>query len=103
MGVIVKVPPEELTKEQLVNIYNLYREAYGVKYNYRDEIYLRGEGIELINNHEHLGYRPFMGAKFFAQPMKDKIDFWGYTIDYDQDEEASKFEKLVKNYFKDKI
>ncbi len=101
MSVKIKISCEDITKEQLFNIYNLYREAYKIKEKDEDKHYFFNEGIKLLNAGQAVDYRPFMGAKFFAQPFSYGVtEFWGYTRDYSQPKEESNFEKLLKDSFK---
>ena len=99
MTIKINIKCGEITKDELFEIYTLFREAYEVRENKWDKNYFFDRGIALIRAGGIIDYRPFLGGKFFAQCTSGGIQVWGYTKDDPQKREESKFEKLLISHF----
>jgi hypothetical protein len=99
MMVSVNLSVRLIDADKLTQIYDCFCRAYSFKCMDIDEIYLKQQGIVILNSGSTLDYRPFMGAKFFAVGDDEHVEFWGYTSDKPQPNEAKKFGKLVEKLF----
>jgi len=101
MSIEIKIDPKEINAKDLFEVYKKYCQAYkldlAIFASDRDKLQL---GMELERLEDWcIDYRPFMGAKFFAQSSSDRVSFWGYTSDEKQEKESQEFNNLVKEYF----
>ena len=79
MGAEVPIKAEEMTGEQLVEVFKLFCQAY--KITYSDDFHgavLSLSGLESLHN-GRLDYRPYMGAKFFGSGRENGTYFHGYS------------------------
>jgi len=122
MGAEVPIKPEEITEEQLVEVFRLYCQAYGVTFGDYHKEMLCAQALPQLKE-GHLDYRPYMGAKFFGSRSKNGTYFHGYSdaldpwpsdagkepasykkrkekMEKQQAESDKKFERLILEHFK---
>jgi len=111
MRLEVLIEPNKLKKNQLVDIYKLFCQAYEFEPSEIDEPQLRAYGVDRIRDSWGLDFRPWMGAKFFARKgYNGGVAFRGYAHRQPMDETVpdprgdikyTKFKELLAQYCKD--
>ena len=102
MGVEVLIKPEEISGNDLVQVFKLFCKSFGIESNERDEEFLRTQGLEALRKGIcGLDYRPYMGAKFFGERGLKSIRFHGYSAPHDSNWESKdkNFQIEVEQYF----
>ena len=105
MSAKIPLPPSEITPDNLVEIYELFCEAYEIKKSKRDSSFMKIQGLNRLRSVFALDYRPHIGGKFFGRGNRNATQFHGYSEPEDprQDAKFSKFEELVLKYSSEKL
>jgi len=95
---------EEISEDDLVNIFRLFCEAFKIDMVESDEHYMRTRGITLLRSRSELDYRPCLGTKFFGQEIGNSTRFHGYSspVDSEWKDKDKKFQELVLQYMSKK-
>ncbi|MFA4820295.1 MAG: hypothetical protein WC613_05055 [Candidatus Aenigmatarchaeota archaeon] len=99
MPVELPLHPNQVSVEDLVEIYRAFCTSFDIRVTPRDERFMRTRGIEDLHD-GHLDYRPYMGAKFFGQKFGKSTQFHGYSFPEDTDWQGKdkRFQELVLQY-----
>jgi hypothetical protein len=92
-----------LTLEIIRDLFKMFCDVYQVPCSPRDfsDINMQARSFvkTLSGDTNTIDYRLPSFGKFFIEGSSSQFYVWGYTKDTPQEEEAKRFEFLVKNYF----
>ena len=99
----VSIGLEKITGENILKIFQIFCEVYGIEKSERDEMFMKEQAINHLNSKFGLDYRPFMGAKFFGVGRITFSEFHGYNdvLEYDLYEKEQEFQRRVTEEFRE--
>ncbi|MEK6907031.1 MAG: hypothetical protein AABW45_00745 [Nanoarchaeota archaeon] len=104
MPIELKIKSEDLSNDDMVNVFRLFCKAFEIKSNKINDEFFKTRALEVMKKFG-LDYRPYMGAKFFGKEYTNSIIFHGYSQQQDPNYNLKdkKFQDLVKDYFNKKF
>lgn len=100
-----RVKLDGLTSDDLIEVYRIFCDAYGITSTNRDEETLRLRGIEPLKNTDGvIDYRPYDGAQFLCTRKGDDVHFVGTCrrCDWRGKEKNLDLQERIRDYFKNK-
>jgi len=95
MSIELLVEPEDLSEEDLCEIFKLFCKTYDIKYSEKDEEFIKNRGIKNLMNNSGIDYLLNGDITFFGQITGPCITLSFYPSDKEKDEQIK---KLVQEY-----
>ncbi len=105
MGILeTRVKFEGMTAEDIIAVYRIFCEAYGITSTKKDEEILRLHGVEPLETGGFLDFRPYDGAQFLCTRHGDEVHFIGHCRrqDYNERNKNLTLQEKIRDHFKDK-
>lgn len=92
---------EGMTTDDIVAVYRIFCQAYGITSTNRDEEILRLHGIEPLTTGGFIDFRPYDGAQFLCTRTGDEVLFIGHCRrhDYLSRSKNMDLQERIKDYF----
>ena len=99
-----RVKFEGMTTEDIIEVYRIFCNAYGITSTKKDEEILGLHGIEPLETGGFLDFRPYDGAQFLCTRDGDEVHFIGHCRrhDYKGKEKNWDLQERIKDYFQKK-
>jgi hypothetical protein len=95
---------EQIPDEDVIHIFELFREAYEIKPEEGILTWMRRGGVDHLKKFGLMEYKPCPGAKFIGESKDNTTRFYGHRSQDDPEWEKrdSVFQELCLAYFKNK-
>jgi hypothetical protein len=99
MSIDIKIGINEITPNELGNIFKSYRDSFDIEENFLDDLYIKYVGIHLLRTVREFKYLNKSAESFFSLEVINnggKLRFEGYSFPEDPDQEEKESKLIAK-------